>query len=41
VDGCGCVRSEPRDLAAREARKRTFLVEVKFRDSALAIGETS
>ena len=30
VDDCGCVRYEPRDLAAREARKRTFLVEVKF-----------
>lgn len=30
VDDCGCVRYEPRDLVAREARKRTFLVEVKF-----------
>jgi hypothetical protein len=30
VDDCGCVRYEPRDLAAREARKRTFVVEVKF-----------
>ena len=30
VDDCGCVRYDPRDLAAREARKRTFLVDVKF-----------
>ena len=30
VDDCGCVHYEPRDAAEREARKRTFLVEVKF-----------
>ena len=27
---CGCVRLVPIDRAAREARKRTYLVEVKF-----------
>ena len=30
VDDCGCVKFEPRDLAAREARKRTWLVDVQF-----------
>ena len=30
VDDCGCVHYEGRDAAAREARKRTFLVEVRF-----------
>ena len=30
VDDCGCIHYQPRDLAAREARKRTFLVQVRF-----------
>ena len=30
VDDCGCVKYEARDLAAREARKRTWLVDVEF-----------
>jgi hypothetical protein len=30
VDDCGCVRYEPIDRAAREARLRTWLVDVEF-----------
>ena len=30
LDDCGCVKYEPRDRAAREARKRTWLVDVRF-----------
>jgi hypothetical protein len=30
VDDYGCVKYEPRDVAAREARKRPWLVDVQF-----------
>jgi hypothetical protein len=30
VDDCGCVRYEPIDRAAREARQRMWLVDVQF-----------
>jgi hypothetical protein len=30
VDDCGCIKYEPRDTAAREARKRSWLVDVQF-----------
>jgi hypothetical protein len=30
VDRCGCVRYEPVDLAAREARKRHWIGQVSF-----------
>lgn len=30
VPDCGCIRHEPVDLAAREARKRGWLVRVAF-----------
>jgi hypothetical protein len=29
-DGCGCIRFEPVDLAARDARRKLFLVRVAF-----------
>ena len=30
VDDCGCVRYQPTDLLAREARHRTWLVDVQL-----------
>jgi hypothetical protein len=30
VDDCGCIRYEATDRAAREARQRTWLVDVQF-----------
>jgi hypothetical protein len=30
IEDCGCVKFEPRDVAAREARKRMWIVRVTF-----------